>query len=698
MLLRSDRQEEKKEREIRDKNLSHFRERVNMSDRVRKFSFEAAKFTDLLDEFGYLRDSFRSFMHISRYAKFLEAEKRFETWPETVTRFMDSILDIMEKSISYSPSNELCQRVFDAIVRQDVLPSLRCLYSAGPALEKDNIFAYNCAGVVMDELSIFAEIMYLLMCGAGVGYSVERKYTEKLPVIAAEFSETGLTYQVPDDREGWSTSLNALIHDLSKGLVHNWDFSLLRPKGTLLKTTGGFASGPEPLIELFNAITTIFKAAAGRKLRPIEVHDINTRIAACVILGGGKRSSELAAFDIDDVEMRECKTGSNGDNNPHRFQANNSAAYPLEMPLEMFRLLWREMRNSKRGEPGIFNIARMRTFLLRRLKELVLICNPCGEVLLRKRGLCNLSEVNIRPGDTEENILFKVVMATVLGTWQSSLVNFPFLCKEWKQNCEEERLLGVSLAGVNGNPLMGLSNKDLPELLERLKASAIEVNAQVARQMGINASVAVTTVKPSGKASLLSGVSWGLSGWYDRYFVQAVRAINSDPLCKLLKAAGVKNEPDAFSPEFTTVFYFPRAAPEGAVLRSEISALQYFELWKTYRRHWTEHNPSVTIEVKEHEWDELEEKVFQDLEWVGGLTFYPAEGADFVQPPYASLGKKSYTAMLDAHPANIDYNSIWKYTEEGIKNDTDSRLRRIRRHGANEMACSGGECAIPDIV
>jgi len=642
-----------------------------------------------IDENGSITDPYRNFIHVSRYSRWMEESGRRETWVETTDRYIKFMKNHLVSNYGYSKDDIKFAQVREAVLNHRVMPSMRSLMTAGPALERDHIAAYNCSFVAVDSLRSFDEAMYVLMNGTGVGFSVEQKYINLLPVIAEELFETNTTIMVEDSKLGWAKAYKELIGLLVTGQIPNWDMSKVRPSGARLKTFGGRASGPEPLGDLFRFTVEQFKIAAGRRLKPIEAHDIMCKVGEVVVVGGVRRSALISLSNLDDFEMAKAKSGQWWETEGQRALANNSAVYNAKPNTAQFLREWRNLYESKSGERGIYNMDSVRKHIDkfgRRDSSKVTGTNPCGEILLRANEFCNLTEVVINAEDTEETLKEKIRIATILGTWQSSLTNFKYIRKSWKANCEEERLLGVSLTGIFGNSLTGTLHQSLGEMLDRLRESSVEENAKEAELLGINPSVAITTVKPSGTVSQLTGVSSGIHPWYSEYYIRTVRADNKDPLTMFLKDFGIPNEPDVMKPEMTTVFSFPIKAPLDAVVTGDLSAIEHLEIWKVYRTHWTEHNPSVTINVKEDEWLDVGAWVFKNFDSVGGISFLPASEHSYKQAPYQEITKEQYDEAVELMPKNIPWSSLSLYELE----DTTS--------GSQELACKASGCDVVDIV
>ena len=642
-----------------------------------------------IDDNGSISDPYRNFIHISRYSRWLEDKNRRETWVETVDRYIDFMKDHLVKNYNYNKDDIKFAQVREAILNHKVMPSMRAMMTAGPALERDNIAAYNCSFIAVDSLRSFDEAMYILMNGTGVGFSVEQKYVENLPVIADDFYQTNTTIIVEDSKLGWAKAFKELLGLLSIGQVPSWDMSKVRPSGARLKTFGGRASGPEPLNDLFNFTVETFKIAKGRRLKSIEAHDLMCKIGEVVVVGGVRRSALISLSNLDDFEMAKAKSGQWWETEGQRALANNSAVYNAKPNTAQFLREWRNLYESKSGERGIYNLDAVRKHIdkfNRRDSSKVAGTNPCGEILLRANQFCNLTEVVIDEKDTEETLSEKVKLATILGTWQSTLSNFKYIRKSWQSNTEEERLLGVSLTGIFGNKLTGTLHPKLSTMLDDMRVLAVDVNAEEADKLGINHSTAITTVKPSGTVSQLTGVSSGIHPWYSDYYIRSVRADNKDPLTEFLKDFGVPSEPDVMKPDATTVFYFPIKAPKNATVTKDLSAIDHLEVWKVYRTHWTEHNPSVTINVAEDEWLDVGAWVFKNFDSIGGVSFLPLSEHSYKQAPYQEISEEDYKQMLSRMPKRIPWESLPLYELE----DTTT--------GSQELSCTAGSCDIVDIT
>ena len=569
------------------------------------------------------------------------------------------------------------------------MPSMRCLMTAGEALARSNIAGYNCAYTTVSRVRAFDEILFVLLNGTGVGYSVERQYVEKLPTIAEEFSNTNTTIVVEDSKGGWAKAYKELISLLIGGQTPKWDLSKVRAAGARLKTFGGRASGPAPLDELFRFTVESFRRAAGRKLTSIECHDIVCKIAEVVVVGGVRSSALISLSNLTDEKMRDAKTGAWWNENPQRALANNSIAYKEKPEIGIFMEEWISLYKSKSGERGIFNreAARKTVEKLgdRRDPNHEWGCNPCSEILLRDREFCNLSEVVVRADDTEESLRRKIRIATILGTFQASLTHFPYLSSEWKRNCEEEALLGVSLTGILDNRMMSEVSESTKAILTRLRESAVAVNKDFAKRLGINPAAAITCTKPSGTISQLVNSASGIHPRHSEYYVRTVRADRKDPLCQLMIDAGFPHEPDVTKPDVVEVFSFPMQAV-GSVTRKDMTALQHLELWLQYQQYWTEHKPSITVSIREDEWLEVGAWVYRNFDEVSGISFLNYSDHTYRQAPYQECTKEEYEALLAKIPNKVDWSTLKTYEK------TDQTT------GTQEMACSGGSCELVDLV
>lgn len=642
----------------------------------------------LVNEKGQLEDLYQNFIHVNMYARWIESENRRETWSETVHRYMNFMKAHLVNNYNYHPDDEIFNIVGTAIYNQLVMPSMRLMATAGDAMNVDNVCAYNCAFVAIDDFRALDETMYLSMNGCGVGFSVQKKHTEKLPSIPAEITNSEFTITVDDSKKGWAQAFRSLIVCLLKGFEPKWDLSQIRPAGSKLKTFGGRASGPEPLDRLFKFVVSTFRAAVGRKLKPLELHDILCMVGEIVVSGGRRRSALISLSDLDDEEIAKAKTGPNWwEITPWRALSNNSAVYEEVPTKEQFEKEWNFLYESKAGERGIFNLLGSRQHIAlsgNRDASKVEGVNPCGEILLRSKQFCNLTEVIVRPDDTEFTLLEKVKIAATIGTWQSTFTNFPYLRPEWKENCDEERLLGVSMTGLFGSPLTITSNSNLRSLLEELRSIARITNNSVADQLGIPRSAAITCIKPSGTISQLTNVSDGIHPWWSPYYIRNVQAIDMEPLTQMLKACGIPHEPSTWK-KGTSVFSFPRKAPSSAITRDNLTAIQHLEMWKLYYEHWTDHNPSITVNIRESEWDEVREWVFKNFNLIGGIAFLPYSDHVYSQSPYYPIQEEEYTKRLNELPKNIDWSQLSIYeTEDTTKSPS-------------VLACSGGVCDLVEI-
>lgn len=627
-------------------------------------------------------NDYEKFIYLSRYAKWREDLKRRETWEETVTRYCNFFHAKFGDVFPY-------KQIWDAIHNLEVVPSMRAMMTAGPALERDNVAGYNCSYVTIDHPRAFDEIMYILMCGTGVGFSVEEKYVKELPTISEELHPTDTTIVVPDSRIGWASSLRELLSLLYSGKCPKWDLSKVRPAGERLKTFGGRASGPEPLNRLFDHCVQLFKGATGRKLTTLECHDLVCKIADVVIVGGVRRSALISLSDHSDNRLHSAKTGQWWIEAPHRALANNSAVYDGKPDFQTFLNDWKDLYESKSGERGIFNreaASRHAGSSGRRdLSGREWGTNPCGEIILRPQGLCNLTEVILRPGDDFGAIVRKVQMATILGTFQSTLTNFRYLRKQWQRNAEEERLLGVSFTGIYDNGLLRNEWYDqdggLKTCLETLKQHAIDTNKEWSEKLGINQSAAITCIKPSGTVSQLAGVSSGIHPSYSEYYYRTVRLDTKDPLCDFLQTMGLRNEPELFHPESQRVFYFPTKAPEGSLTSDKLSARDHFSLYLTYRKHWCEHNPSTTIYYSDDEFLGLGSLVWNNWDDIGGVSFLPRSDHIYQQAPYIPISEQEYLEATANFP-KIDWEKFYQFEKEDMTTNM------------HELACVGSVCEL----
>jgi ribonucleoside-diphosphate reductase alpha chain len=631
---------------------------------------------------------YQQYIHTSRYARWREADNRRESWDETVDRYIAFFKAHLVK-YGVDPKDEVFANVREAIFNLDVLPSMRALMTAGPALERSHMAGYNCSYISVDHPRAFDEILWILANGTGVGFGVERSSVEMLPSIPNRMTKTAEVVVVEDSREGWASAYRALIENLYMGYVPSFDVSAVRPAGARLKTFGGRASGPGPLLDLFTFTIDTFTAAQGRRLSPLEVHDIVCKIGEVIVSGGVRRSALISLSDVSNYEMAKAKSGSWWESNGQRALANNSAIYDYKPTPELFLREWGNLIESQSGERGLFNREGVRNAVpARRRGDLIAGTNPCGEIALRSMGLCNLTDVVIRPNDSEADIRHKVRIAAIIGTWQSTLTEFGYVRPGWRENAEDERLLGVGLTGIYGNRLFNNPlDQRLPLRLESLRNSAVLMNGEWAKRLGIKAAAAVTTIKPSGTVSQLTGVSSGIHPWHSKFYIRTVRGANTDPLVQLMKDSGVPHEPDVMAPDKTTVFSFPIAAPKHAVTRAEVSALDHLALYKVYREHWAEHTVSITVNVKPEEWVAVAAWVYDNWNSLAGVSFLPYSEHTYQQAPYTEVSADEYATAVASFPAAVRYADLSFYEHE------DGTI------GARELACSADTgCEVVDLV
>ena len=620
-------------------------------------------------------DAYQQYIHKSRYARYLPEEKRRETWEETVSRYVNYWGEKL-------PEKER-KEVFTAIQDLDVMPSMRALMTAGLALDRDNVAGFNCSYLPIDHPKAFDEMMYVLMCGTGVGFSVERQYVQKLPEIAETFHDTDTVINVDDSKIGWAKSFRELVSLLYSGQTPKWDVSRVRPSGSPLKVFGGRASGPEPLLELFRFTVDLFQGAAGRKLSSVECHDLCCKIAQIVVVGGVRRSALISLSNLTDDRLRRCKHGQWWVDNPQRGLANNSACYTEKPDFEAFLNEWTSLYESRSGERGVFSrVASQKQAARNERRDATYDfgTNPCSEIVLRPYQFCNLSEVVVRPSDTLADLKRKVRIATVLGTLQATLTDFRYLRKIWKTNTEEEALLGVSLTGIMDHPLLsGRGDKnELKKWLRAMRQEAIKVNKEWASRLGINVSTAITAVKPSGTVSQLVDSASGIHPRYSAQYIRRVRADARDPLCAVLEAAGVPVEDDVMSPS-TRVFSFPIASPDGAVTASEMGAMEQLELWEIYQDEWCEHKPSMTCYYRDEEFLEVGQWLYNKFDKVSGISFLPYSDHTYQQAPYEPVDKKTYNQLAKDFPKEISWD---------IEEASDMT------EGSQQLACTGNNCEL----
>ena len=637
-----------------------------------------------------LPSAYQSVIHRSRYSRYIPELKRRETWEETV----DRLVSYLKTKVGTQVPDDQFESLREAVLALEVMPSMRLMMTAGEACDRDNIAAYNCSYLAVNNKRAFSEALYILMNGTGVGFSCERQEIAHLPTIAETFRDIDDVIVVQDSKLGWAKAFKKLLSDLFAGDVPTIDYSKVRPAGERLRTFGGRASGPDPLRKLFLFTIETFKKAAGRKLTSIEVHDLMCMIGEIVVVGGVRRSALISLSNLTDRRMREAKMGAWWEQDSQRSLANNSIAYTEKPDAETFMEEWLALVKSKSGERGIFNRVAAQTQAARwgrRDKDKSYGTNPCSEIILRDKQFCNLTEVVVRSDDTFDSLKRKVELATILGTIQSTLTNFQFLSEDWKKNTEEERLLGVSLTGIMDHPVLNGSRgaHDLGELgfvtdlgfnLESLRDHARSVNEEWAERLGIPASASITCVKPSGTVSQLVDSASGIHARHNPYYIRRIRMDKKDPIYSFLKESGVPCEDEAFRPDSTAVFSFPQRAPEGAVCRMDKTAIEQLELWLIYQRYWREHKPSVTISVKDEEWPEVGAWVWKHFDEISGVSFLPFSDHTYQQAPYTDCNQEEYEAAVAAMPADIDWSEFIEEEDFTV--------------GAQTLACSSGSCEI----
>jgi ribonucleoside-triphosphate reductase (thioredoxin) len=632
----------------------------------------------------YQMTPYNTFIAKSRYSRFLDDKNRREHWGETVARYFDFMEKHLATKQNYKLTPELRNELQEAVTNLDVVPSMRAVMTAGQALERQNVAAFNCSYLPIDDPKAFDEAMYILLCGTGVGFSVEQQYVTKLPEVPDQLFASQTSIVVSDSKEGWAKSLRQLIALLYSGEIPKYDMSKVRPAGARLKTFGGRASGAQPLEDLFKFVISKFKGAAGRKLSSLECHDILCKIGEVVVVGGVRRSAMISLSDLTDDKMAHAKAGNWWDGQGQRALANNSATYEETPAIGQFMREWTSIYESHSGERGIFNREASQKQAAkngRRDASYEFGTNPCSEIILRPYQFCNLSSCIIRSTDTEEDLLRKIRLATILGTFQASLTNFPYLRKIWQKNTEEEALLGVSMTGILDNHLLNdPDDNELPGLLEKLRDVAVNTNAEFAGAIGINQSVAVTAIKPEGTVSQLCSTASGIHPQHSQYYIRRVRADNKDPLTQFMLKSGFIGEPCVMKPESTTVFSFPVAVAEGALLREDLSAVEHLKLWLIYQRHYCEHKPSVTISVLENEWMEVGAWVYKHFDEVTGVSFLPMDGGTYRQAPYEECTEEDYKKLLAQQPTGIDWDNFQEY-DDNVE-------------GAQMLSCTAGGCSI----
>jgi ribonucleoside-triphosphate reductase len=630
---------------------------------------------------NHLPTQYQQFIALSRYARWLPDEGRRETWSETVDRYIDNVV---RRAIP--GEDTVVNNIRDAILSLSVMPSMRMMMTAGPALDRDNTAGYNCSYIAVDDPKAFDEAMMILLCGTGVGFSVERQHIARLPEVPEKLFDAEDVIVVHDSKEGWAKAYRKLVAMLYAGEIPRWDVSGVRPAGAKLKTFGGRASGPEPLVDLFRFTIDIFRKAAGRRLNSIECHDIMCKIGDIVVVGGVRRSAMISLSNLSDDRMRHAKSGQWWEGNAQRALANNSAVYTEKPDVESFLREWTALVESKSGERGIFARYAAEAHVASRGRRETgheWGTNPCSEIILRSNQFCNLTEVVVRAGDTRKTLEDKVRLATILGTIQSTFTKFPYLRRVWTKNTEEERLLGVSLTGIMDNPITSAPD---PELLRHLRDVAVDTNKAWASMLGIPASAAITCVKPSGTVSQLVDAGSGIHARHSPYYIRTVRGDVKDPLTTLMKDEGVPWEPEVFHPDSTVVFSFPQKAPGGAVTRNDMTAIQQLELWKTYALNWCEHKPSVTISVRDEEWVDVGAWVYRNFDICSGISFLPHSDHTYQQAPYQDCDKAAYDELLGRMPVTINWGRLGEYESD----DNTS--------GMQTLACTGGVCEIVDLT
>jgi len=638
-----------------------------------------------------LPNDYQNFIALSRYARWLPEKNRRETWEETVARYFNFMEEHLKENTDYELDTTTRKKLEHAVLNLDIMPSMRALMTAGTALAKNHIAGYNCAYLSVDHPKAFDECLYILIHGTGVGFSVERQHINKLPEIPEELIDVDDVIVVQDSKEGWQSAFRKLITYLYNGEMPKWDFSRIRKKGSRLKTFGGRASGPEPLLDLFNFCTSIFKEAASRKLTSYECHRIMCKVAEVVVVGGVRRSALISLSNLTDERMRSAKSGQWWTDTPEMALSNNSVCYTEKPDMSIFMKEWLALYESKSGERGIFNreaAKKQVASIGRRDTEHDFGCNPCSEIILRDGQFCNLTEVVVRATDNYKDIQNKVKLATILGTFQASLTNIKRLRPKWTFNTEEEALLGVSLTGIMDNSFMnGTTDRGgLPNFLADLKKKSVETNKNWSRKLGISQAAATTAIKPSGTVSQLVDSASGIHTRHNDYYFRRVRADSKDPIAQLMEDQGIPCEPDVMKPDSVKVFTFPMKAPKGAITRNDRNAIEQLELWLTYQRYYCEHKPSVTISVKEHEWMEVGAWVYKHFDEVSGVSFLPHSDHSYQQAPYEDCTKEQYNELAKLMPKSVDWDLISKYELE------DTTI------GNKELACTGSVCELVDLV
>ncbi len=638
-----------------------------------------------------LPNDYQNFIALSRYARWLPEKNRRETWEETVARYFNFMGEHLKENTEYELDATTRKKLEHAVLNLDIMPSMRALMTAGPALARNHIAGYNCAYLSVDHPKAFDECLYILIHGTGVGFSVERQHINKLPEVPEELIDVDDTIVVQDSKEGWQSAFRKLITYLYNGEMPKWDFSKVRPKGARLSTFGGRASGPEPLLDLFNFCTVLFKEATGRKLTSYECHRIMCKIAEVVVVGGVRRSALISLSNLTDERMRSAKTGQWWIDTPEMALSNNSVCYTEKPDMGIFMKEWLSLYESKSGERGIFNReAAIKQVITtgRRDTEHDFGCNPCSEIILRDGQFCNLTEVVVRATDDSKDILNKVKLATILGTFQASLTNIKRLRPKWVSNTQEEALLGVSLTGIMDNSFMSGSTDrgDLPKFLRELRKKTVDTNKNWSGKLGISQATATTAIKPSGTVSQLVDSASGIHTRHNDYYFRRVRADAKDPIAKLMEDQGIPCEADVMKPDSVKVFTFPMKAPNNAILRNDRDAIEQLDLWLMYQRHYCEHKPSVTISVKEHEWMGVGAWVYKHFDEVSGVSFLPHSDHSYQQAPYEDCTKEQYNELAKKMPKSVDWDLISKYELE----DTTTSNK--------ELACTAGVCELVDLI
>lgn len=630
---------------------------------------------------------YQQYIHISRYARWQEAVERRETWPETVKRLIDFLVEFAAEE-NYELPQELQIELFEAILQLEIMPSMRCMMTAGPALERDHAAAYNCGYLHINRTSSFREILYLLMCGCGIGFSVERQFIQQLPKLPERLMHVDTTLVAEDSKLGWAATLHHLIEYLYKGQIPNWDLSKIRRSGARLHTFGGRASGPGPLNDLLHFTVNIFQdsiKSGDRQLTSIDCHSLVCKIADAVLAGGVRRSALISLSNLSDTRMQKAKYGNWFQQHPHFQFANNSVAYTETPTMEAFFDEWTSLFTSKSGERGIFNrAAAIKKLELNphRNQHYDFGTNPCSEIYLRDREFCNLAESVVRPGDKFEKLARKVHLSTILGTMQSMLTNFQFLSSKWQENCEEERLLGVSLTGVRDHFVLGSTNQQAKLWLKDLRGIARDANNVYSELFNINISAAITCNKPSGTVSQLTNAASGLHARHAEYYIRTVRENKIDPIGQFMVSSGFAYEDEQTAPDQRWVLSFPINAV-GSRFRNDETAIEQLEFWRMYNDHWCEHKPSITISVSDHEWMEVGAYVYNNFEYMSGVSFLPTADHTYAQAPYQECTEGEYNALLEKMPKEIDWNGLLEFEKE------DTGLG-----GYREFACTGDSCEI----